>query len=301
MIKQYNFLIILLVIILNSNVFAHPTGNMIVVGEHVLWSYVNPVDDPNHHACIMIWSNGSEPKPFITSRFEASDYMLYNQDDEIYIIERRFVQSSQKFELRILKTKLGDKPETIWPWFEDNWRIGEGGFYMKSDDELVFGSYPNLLTIKKGGEPALQFDFKEPIKRVRLVSENTLLLLGDTKAWLTDDQGNIIEQWDGLIADSVQNAPLNRNQIFDIDYHNGELLLAYWGNRSFDLIGSGRERVSIIQQKDPLAPHWVTFRGDNKLLFSSTLTFDGSNPKPHLVLYTSNKDTVNVWTMDIED
>lgn len=299
--KHFKILLILFVLISGSKVFAHPTGNMITVGEYVLWSYVNPIDDPDHHACIMIWSEGTEPKPFITSNFEASDYILYNRDDEIYIIERRFVQSSQKFESRVLKTKLGEKPKQIWPWFEDNWRTGEGGFYMKSDDEIVFSSYPNILSLKKGGDPTIQFDFEEPIKKIRSVSENKLLLLGENKSWLTDDQGNIFDQWDDLIDESVQNAPLNRNQIFDIDYQNGELLLAYWGNRSFDVIDKMGERLSIIQQKEPITPHWVAFWDDKKLLFSSKLIFDGSNPIPHLLLFASDKDPINIWNKDIDD
>ncbi|MCO6472385.1 MAG: hypothetical protein J5I57_01465 [Melioribacteraceae bacterium] len=299
--KYSNLIIILSAIVFYSNLFAHPTGNMIVIDKHVLWSYVNPINDPEHHACIMIWSEGKEPKPFITSEFEGSDYMLFNREDEIFIIERRFIQSSRKFEIRILKTRVGEQPKEIWPWFEDKWRIGEGGFFMKSDEEIVFASYPNILYLKKDSVPIYQFEFKETIKGIQLVSQNKLLLLGDNTTWLTDEKGNIIEQWEDLIVDSVINSPLNRNQIFDVDYQNGELLLAYWGNRSFDVIYTNHERVSILQQKEPLTPHWVAYWGDKKLLFSSKLTFDGSNPKPYLLLYKSDKEIINIWTEKFDD
>ena len=278
------------------DILAHPTGNLIVAGEHVLWSYVNPIDDPNHHACIMLWQKGSEPKPFITSEFEASDFMLYNRADTIYIIERRFIQRSLKFEIRILKTGVGEKPEQLWDWFEDRWRIGEGGFFMNNDDEIVFGSYPSIFKLKKGNEPTSYFDIGKVIKSVRFISENELLLLGDGKCWLTDNRGKIIQQWENLTPDSVQNAPLNRNQIFDADYQNGELLLAYWGNRSFDLIDVEGRRSRIVQQQEPLAPHWVAFFGEKKLLFSSKIVFDGSNPKPHFEMFLPDSHLVNIWT-----
>ncbi|MCB9067283.1 MAG: hypothetical protein H6629_05695 [Calditrichae bacterium] len=278
------------------DILAHPTGNLIVAGEHVLWSYVNPIDDPNHHACIMLWQKGSEPKPFITSEFEASDFMLYNRAETIYIIERRFIQRSLKFEIRILKTGVGEKPEQLWDWFEDRWRIGEGGFFMNNDDEIVFGSYPSIFKLKKGSEPTIYFDIGKVIKSVRFISENELLLLGDDKCWLTDNRGKIIQQWENLTPDSVQNAPLNRNQIFDADYQNGELLLAYWGNRSFDLIDVEGRRSRIVQQQEPLAPHWVAFFGEKKLLFSSKIVFDGSNPKPHFEMFLPDSHLVNIWT-----
>ena len=58
-----------------SSGYAHPTGNMITVGENVLWSYINPISDTNHHACVMIWSKNSKPKLFIKSEFPGSDFM----------------------------------------------------------------------------------------------------------------------------------------------------------------------------------------------------------------------------------
>jgi hypothetical protein len=221
---------------------------------------------------------------------------MYNRNDEIYIIERRFVQSSQKFEARILKTRIGEEPKQIWAWFEDKWRIGEGGFFMKSENEIVFGSYPEISILKKGGEPTRLFEFKEPIKKIRCVPEDNLLLLGDDKSWLTDLQGNKITQWENLTLDSVQNAPLNRNHIFDADYKNGKLLLANWGNRSFDILDSDGNRISFIQQNEPLIPHWVAFWGENKFLFSSKFVFNGSNPEPHLLLYTANKEKITIWS-----
>lgn len=285
--------LLLLSVVICSRILAHPTGNMIVIGEYVLWSYIYPVDDSEHHACVMIWSEGAEPTPLITSEFPASDFMLYNRGDDIYLIERKYNPSTENFETRMLKAKIGEAPEEIWPWFEDDWRVGEGGFLVKSDEEIVFSRYPEIYTLKKGGIPKKYFNFSAPLKRMRAISSNRLLLLGDKSCWLTDHKGNIIEQWENLIDEQIQNAPLNRNQIFDADYRHGELLIAYWGNRSFDLIDEYQNQTSIKRQEAPWPPHWVAFWGNKKLLFSSKLDFNGDNPQPKLMLV--DDEISDIW------
>jgi len=277
------------------SVFAHPTGNMITVGKHVLWSYINPIDDSEHHACVMIWSEGSEPEVLMTSVYAASDFMLYTNQKDIYIIERRHLQASQQFEIRILKTAIGKEPKVIWDWMEDKWRIGEGGFFMVSDHQIVFARYPNIYCMDKGKVPTPYFEFHKPISGMRFLANNQMLLLGNNSCWLVQQDGKIINQWDDLIDETVKNAPLNRNRIFDVDYHNEELLLAYWGKRSFEIIDKFGHRKTLLQQQEPFTPHWVAFFGEEKLLFSSKLVFNGETPKPNLIKVKLDGNTAKVW------
>lgn len=289
--------IILLSILLNlsSIVFAHPTGNMITIGENVLWSYISPIDDPNHYASVMIWTKGFQPKIFIKSEYAASDFMLYNKQNEIYIIERRFLQTSDEFQVRVLKCLIGKEPKVIWDWFKDEHRIGEGGFFMLTDNQMVFGKYPEIYSLEKGKQSTKYFEFDHPIKRIRAVEHNQILLLDDNSCYLVQQNGNILKHWNDLIDPSVENAPINRNQVFDADYSNGELLLSYWGRRSFDLMDVNGKRHIILQQTEPLTPHWVAFWNKEKLLFSSQLIFDGSTPKPHLTLMDSTGKSILIW------
>lgn len=292
---NFKLIFFLLAIISALKIFAHPTGNMITVGKNVLWSYVDPVNDSEHHACVMIWSQGSEPKVLITSKFPGSDFMLYNKKNEIYIIERRFIQITQKFEIRILKTMLGEKPREIWGWFEDEMRIGESGFFMKTDDQIVFGKYPNIYQLYKGENSTKLFDFDSSIIKIRAIGESKILMLGERSCWLTDLNGKIVKKWDNLLDKQVKNAPLNRNRIFDADYKNGELLLAYWGKRSFEILYDDGKRETIMQMNEPLTPHWVAFYDKDKLLFSSKLIFNGKSPNPNLVLYKSDNEKLDIW------
>ncbi len=293
--KIKNTIIGTVLLFFSSFAYAHPTGNMITVGDNVLWSYINPIDDLNHKACVMIWNKNSKPKVFLQSAYSASDYMLYNNQNEIYIIERRHLQATQSFEIRVLKTTVDTKPKVFWDWFKDEWRIGEGGFFMLTDNQMVFGKYPEIYTLKKGGKPQKFFDFDQPVRRIRAVENNQILLLGDNACYLTRQDGSIVKQWNRLIDDKIKDAPLNRNQIFDADYKKENLLIAYWGKRSFEWIDKNGKRQTLLQQSEPFTPHWAAFWNDEKLLFSSKLVFDGNTPKPHLVLLNDKNQSQVVW------
>lgn len=49
---------------------------------------------------------GTQPKVLLQSAFPASDFMLSTKNDEIYIIERKFLETSDEFHVRILKLAL---------------------------------------------------------------------------------------------------------------------------------------------------------------------------------------------------
>ena len=293
---KLKFRILFIIAILSCvQIIAHPGGNMITAGKHVLWSYVSPIDDKEHHACVMIWSPDSKPEILLKSEFAASDFMFSTSGENIYIIEQRYIQNTDSFEIRILKTQISKKPSVVWEWFEDKWRIGDGGFFMNSDQEIIFGRYPKIYRLIKDQQPQEYFEFKSSIKKIRAIGPNQILLLGDNSCWLTDLNGKISKEWTNLIDPEIDDAPLNRNQIFDADYKNGELLLAYWGKRSFDVIEPNERRKTILQLKEPLVPHWVAFYGNKKLLFSSRLQFNGETPKPNLLLYKSDKEISSIW------
>lgn len=293
--KKNQILILIVTIISSLQVLSHPGGNMITIGKHVLWSYVSPIEDTEHHASVMIWSPNSDPKILLKSEFAASDYMFSSNGEHIYIIEQRYLQNTDKYEIRIFKTRIGEEPAEIWSWFNDQWRIGDGGFFMNSDQEIVFGRYPNIYSLRKGQTPNKYFEFNYSIKKVRAINSTQILLLSDNSCWLTDQNGKIIKEWIDLIDLKIKNAPLNRNQIFDADFKNGELLLAYWGNRSFISINSSGTQKTIMQLKKPFVPHWVAFYGNEKLLFSSSFLFNGETPNPNLILYKSDNEKINIW------
>lgn len=271
---------------------AHPTGNMVIHREHLLWSYVYPLDDPEHHACVMIWDKKSEPKTYIISEFPASDWMIYASAESLYLIERRYLADKDEFQFRVLKGNLSEKPWEIWPWTDDLWRTGEAGFIMESDHSMIFCAYPDVLRMVKGGKPEKYLETDQPVRKVKEVSDGNLLLLGESHCDLVNPSGVILRTWNKLLKQYPDDPPLNRNMIFDADYLNGKLVIAYWGNRSFELF-SGRNERKILKKFDPpWAPHWVAFEGKTVYLFASCIEA-GKNPRPQLLKY--DEKLTEVW------
>lgn len=288
-------------------VSAHPNGNMVVTKNNcVLWSYVSPVGDIDHHASIMLWDGSSEPELFLRSQFKASDFFLHATNESIYILERRHQHSTDTFMARVWKTSLNlEAPSVIWDWFVDTWRIGEGGFQMLSDTHLVFVSFPGIYSLAPEGKPVPFFDFPSDLFKLRPLQEGRILLIGDDSIWLTDQKGTVLKAWKGLLRPAKDEMPLNRNLIFDAALVDGELLLAYWGHRSFDLVDNTGKRTTLEQLGSPWAPHWVAFIDGNPLLFASYMDFengftnDGAKTtiRPNLVMLT-DIGRMTIWAKE---
>lgn len=293
----WKLLPLLLLLLAAPRLLPHPTGNMVVVGQHVLWSYISPVADPDHRACVMSWQPGASPAVLLQSEYPGSDFMLSVRGENVYALERRYLATEDRFEARLMKWAPGEAAAEIWPWFRDSWRVAEAGFFMLSDTRMVMGRYPGVAVLEKGGEPRPYLEFEAPIRRIRKLDENRLLLLGEGACWLTDGAGTILKTWESLLDEEAPDPPLGRNQVFDADYRNGELLLAYWGRRQYKVIRPDGRHIVIRQLEAPLTPHWVAYSKFGKLLFASSLVFTGETPKPDLVRITEDGRTRPVWQM----
>ena len=175
----------------------------------------------------MIWDKKNEPIPFRISEFEASDWMMYAGEDYLYLLERRYIGSKNLYQARVFKTNLKSQPVEIWPWFDDHWRVGEGGFIMTSDEEMIFCTYPAMYIFEKNDTPQITTLWESPIKKIRSLPGDQLLLISDSTTWYLDSEMNVIHSWEDLLMELNEAPPLNRNQIFDMDYYNGDLLIAY--------------------------------------------------------------------------
>ena len=70
------------------------------------------------------------------------------------------------------------------------------------------------------------------------------------------------------------------NIIYDADYDNDKLLIAYWGKRKFDIIESGK-RYSLKKLMHPYIPHAALINNNEFFLLASTISpgeYDEINP-----------------------
>ena len=247
--------------------FAHPQGSLIVFKGHVLWTFVYPITDRQHHSSVFIWDKKSAPKTLISSEFSGSDFFLYPTEEKLYIVESKS-NAGGNHTFRLLSWRLGGDIEELWPWQDTDWNVGSNGFYLTSGDELVFAKYPNLYKVSRGTNPTLFFTFDQPIHRMRKVASGEVLLLATESIALLDEHLAKKSVWSNLINANIEDAPINRNMIFGMDYNAHSLLFAYWGSRSFVMINEAGESDQIHQVEKPFTSHLVAFDGDEIYLFA---------------------------------
>ena len=274
---------------------SHPAGDLVAVGNYILWTYVDPINDVEHHASVMIW-DGKTVSTLIRSEHTGSNYYLYAVDQKVFYIEARYDGSRDRGYFRVLKGFLNSTPEQIWDWQQDKWGIGSLGFYMDSDEEIIFSRYPEILTLSKSGESNSLFSPDEkPIISIKKLPTQEILLMTETGCLLTNKDFGVLREWDDLILENVDDPPIGRNMICDVDYRNGSLYLAYWGMRTFQMIHEDDSREDLYTPDTGFVPHWVLAHQNGIFLFSSQL-----NPPdpilPELVFLDNSGDTKLIWS-----
>jgi hypothetical protein len=268
-------LVILLSLLIACTAFAHPTGSMVVIEGRLLWSYICPVEDPDHHACVMIWDEESGIRPWVTSTFPASDWMMAPAPDgNVYLVERYFDQARQTHKVRLLTSAVNAEPQVLIPWFDDTHRFGEGGFAALGDGRFIFARYPDLYVLNLDGSASIWRKWPEPVVGLKQTHNGFFLIRGESDAWLTTRNGTVLESWSGLIQELTAEPPFMGNRVFDADHADGSLWLAYWGKRRFELI-KGTNRTIIKSFDDPWLPHAIAADGRSVFLLASTITPDG--------------------------
>ena len=270
----------LLIALLTPLVFAHPAGNMVYTGEVLLWSYVCPVDTLNHIACIMTWSEQEGVRPWLISEYPASDWLLsLSSADELYLLERYYDPTRQKHRVRLLKSLPFQEPMVVWSWFEDTYRVGESGFVMLSDSQMLFARHPHLYIMEQGQEPEQWRAWSQAVNRVMPAENGQLLVQSNEDIWLISPTGEVKHHWSELLEQVEDDLPFMGNRIFDAAYQAPKLWLAYWGQRRFDVIADRRR--TVLKFSPPFLPHAVA-AGDDRTFFLASSLDPGHDIRPQL-------------------
>jgi hypothetical protein len=276
-------LALLLVLAASHPALAHPTGSMVVIDGTVLWSYVCPVGNPDHHACVMSWDEEAGARPWLISSFPASDWMMAPAPDgKVYLLERYFDQARQTNKIRLLIASVGATPEELIPWFDDAHRFGEGGFAAMEDGRFLFARYPNLYILDEDGSATIWQEWPVPVFGLRQTQDGSLLIRGESEAWLTTHDGTILKGWSRLLQELTSEPPFMGNRVFDADYVDGSLWIAYWGKRRFEVI-RGSTRTVVKSFEEPWLPHAVAADGGSAFMLASTIApGDDQGIRPNL-------------------
>lgn len=262
---------------------AHPTGSVLAIGETLVWSYVNPIGDAEHHGCVMIWRDGEAAKVWLTSERTGSDWMMARKSDTaVWLIERFQDPAIDRHRFRVLEAVVGEKPEVVRDWALDEHRVGEGGFTMLSENEILFARYPDVFVMELGSAPRLWKPNLPSVNGLRALEDGRLLLRLEDGAVVVSADGEAEREWRSLRSESLDaEFPFGGNRIFDVALRDDELWLAYWGMRRFDRWTNGSNGETILQLDAPWLPHAVATSSMGTFLLASS--FDpGNEVRPRL-------------------
>lgn len=267
--STFHFLLVLFCVYPLS---AHPTGDMVTVNNKLLWSYIYPVGDIQHKACVMVWDELSRSRPWLVSSHSGSDWMISPAIDSnsVYLIERYYNNSDDSHYSRLLVSEVEKYPTELLPWFKDDHRFGEHGFVFLNDSTILFAHYPYLYLFDTDHTIQKITNWKFPVNSIRGLNNGNILILSDSTIWLTDNELTILDTWNNLLEPLDNNPPFGGNRIFDADYNNESLYLAYWGQRRFDKM-VGNLRKTILSFESPWVPHHIAVSNNQVFMLSSTI------------------------------
>lgn len=274
------------------NVTSHPSSSMIYSSGNLYWVYISPIKDVNHKAVIMKWNENDGVSTFYVSKHSASDLTLSISSDGFYVLESYYT-NNEYFTRLLKKTEEGNLIEAI-PWFTTSERLDQHGIYVDSNEQIIFCDFPKISVRKSDGSITEWKEFDFDIHSLSAEGNNQFLLRGETKALLIDSDGNKLQEWNNLLENPISDLPFRGNIIYDIDYGNGQLLIAYWGKRKFDLIKDGN-RTTLKELFHPYIPHSALINGDEYFLLASTIAPGEFNEINPVLWRIHNGKTELIW------
>ena len=255
---------------------AHPLGSMLVVDEAVVFSYVCPAGDSDHHACVMVWTEAGGAVVWIHSAHPASDFLfsLTDQPGEVAFLERRYDATRDVALHRLLRGRIGGDVIPASPWRDSPPRFADGGIAV-TGGEILVGAYPQVVRIDGQEIHPVDWPHLGEVASIRRGTDGSLLVLTDGHALRVNEGGTPLADW-GAVAlaepDPDLQPPIAPDAVFSIDADESVLAAAYWGQRRFVTIDlDSGDRETILQLETPWMPHAITISGNVFYALASTM------------------------------
>lgn len=287
-------IVLFFLLLISLNLMAHPTGSMLENNTILAWTYVCPIDSSNHKACIMLKKTNGSISPWLVSEFNGSNWtMSSSEDDYVYLVESYHDHAKNLQRTKLIKARLAEEPEVLWDWFDDPYQFGQQGFIRYKNNSFLFVKYPHIYIINEKRQVSIWRKWNKPVSKIKYVSKNKLLVLNDDEVKLISFSGELLKSWNSLSEETSQELPFMGNKIFDVDYKDDELVLAYWGKYRCDKINNDGKRSTLKVFEAPYVPHWVFLNEKGTYCFASSIN-PGEAIQPELWLI-DEKDSVLIW------
>ncbi len=252
---------------------SHPWGGLVIDAEgNIYFTFICPMVDNDHHACVWKIDPNQELSEVLQSRRSPSDIVLARtQNRIIYGAERTGQNPNQSYSLWRINESGGTpfiKPTT-------NQELFFIQSYAVSDDGDIYFARDSKIFVRSSDQSISEFKLDQEIGRIGLLSfspSGKLFIVAEDGLYKKNKNGlELIAKQ--LKEENPENIPFRgANILFDMTIDKDEnIYLAYYGNRQVIRISADREKKVILEAKAPWSPHGIDIHNGEVYVLESTL------------------------------
>lgn len=264
----------ILALICFSNLESHPWGGLVIdENGDIYFTFICPMVDDDHYACIWKIDSNNEVKQVLKSSYSPSDIVLSRTNNHgIFAAER--TGSSPSYSNRLWEIDGIESSERISTstnsrlFFIQTFTISnDGTLFFAREDKLFERDEENTIT-----EILLPEEFGR-IQLVQLGPNDELYVLASSNLYIKEVNKPIRLILSDLKDENPDNIPFRGANIFfdmAID-EEGNTYLAYYGDRKVIKVTKDGVFSVVLEARAPWSPHGVDIFDGNLYVLESTL------------------------------
>lgn len=270
---QRGFLSLVFFILCTPLIQAHPWGGLVIDNKgNIYFTFICPIVDDNHYACIWRLNSINELEEILKSASSPSDFVLARNADRIIFAAER---SGNSPGYRNTLWQIGyPTPERLIPTTRDQsifhiqaYAINNKTLYFAEENEIFIRD--SLGTVTK-----LQLEVELPrIDLLEFSPIGELYILAQGTIHILDSDSQPRELVSGLKQSRPENLPFSgANIFFDIAIDENEnVYLAYFGNREVIKISPDGRPSSFLVSEGRWSPHGIDIFNGEVYILESTI------------------------------
>lgn len=256
-----------------STANAHPWGGLVIDADgHVYFTFICPLVDDDHYACVWQLGDGTEPTAVLESQRSPSDIVLARSPGRtIYGAERT---GSGHHQSRLWQRASSDWETVVAPT-TDPAQFHIQAYAVADDGTLFFARDAQLFKRDTAGT-VTPVPLNAPFERIDALAwgpDDALYLLNQGTLHIVASDGTVRTLATGLKEEDPEHLPFSgANILFDLAVDDaGNAYLAYYGNRRVLKVSATGEVSTFLQAATPWSPHGVDVYNGRVYVLESTV------------------------------
>ncbi|MGB0346250.1 MAG: hypothetical protein ACPGGA_02120 [Balneolaceae bacterium] len=270
MIRKLPFLLLLVLSLNSESSYSHPWGGLVIDNlGNIYFSYICPLIDNGHFACVLKLDSNNEITEILKSDRSPSDIILSRNPARIvYAAERS--GRSPNYRNFLWKIDPNGNEMIIQSFDRDN-EFTIQSYAVDFDEIIYYSRLGQVFSSYSNSEIIFEFD----VDRIQLMSlspKGVLHIIADDNLYkLIDSELQLIAT--NLRVENPDNIPFQgANILFDMSIdEQSNVYLAYYGDRKILKVTNTGEISTVYESEAPFSPHGVDLFDGEIFILESTL------------------------------